>query len=234
MDKFIEFSSKTQGRDKAYRVVQYASKLLGWGLQELEGNDEWVKKLSQLESHASLGRKFFRLGRSIESLRAAQVTINLVDPVLKTTLTVANINRALFLGVDNYLWMGKVGILKVDKGWDLTSSKFYFASIILSLVRDLYALYVGMIRLSSQAKLDSEDATKNSFRAKYYLHLLYHCLHENSEATIDLIKNICDLPLPGSKLGYFPNHNGFVGVCGTISSLIGVYQVANPRMKLRP
>jgi len=173
----------------------------------------------------------FRLGRSMESMRAAQTTINLLDPVLRTTLTVGHLNRALFLLVDHYIWLGKVGIMKVDKKWDLTSSKFYFASIVLSIIRDLYALYVTFVRVHHECKSEDEVG-RNSLRLK--LILLYYCFKNNPEATIDLLRNVCDLPLPGSKLGYFPNHNGFVGLCGTISSLVGVYQVAFPKMKLRP
>lgn len=39
------------------RVVQYISKLLGWGLAELNASPEYIEKLAKLESHASTGRK---------------------------------------------------------------------------------------------------------------------------------------------------------------------------------
>ncbi|CAK8694701.1 unnamed protein product [Clavelina lepadiformis] len=194
-------------------------------MQELEADPEIIQKLAKLESHASTTRKFFRLGKSLESLQAARKTMALVDPVLRTTLTISHLNKAGFLFIDHYLWLGRIGIAKVDKRWDYISARFYLGSILLSILRDLYAVYIALKRLEQREQYNEK---------KVYLPLWVQCLKENPEATLDLLRNICDFPIPGSKLGYFPKHNGLVGICGLVSSLIGAYQVAYPQIKLKP
>ena len=162
-----------------------------------------------------------RLGKSLESFRSAQNSIHFLDPMLRYTLTMIHLNRSVFLLVDHYLWLGRIGIVKVDKKWDYISARFYLATIILSIIRDLYAFYIGYICKARQ------NNTKN-------ISAIFQSIFSNHEATLDLIKNLSDFPIPGTKLGYFPNHNGVIGLLGLVSSLIGVYQTAFPYMKLRP
>jgi len=227
MEKLFDFTNKTQGRDKIYRTVQYTCKLVGWGLKETNSHLNIAKKLGTLESQASTARKFLRLGKSLESLRSAQNTIHLLDPVLKYTLTITHLNRALFLLVDHYLWLGRVGLTDVHKKWEYMSARFYLATIILSVVRDLYAFYLAYLRQSKVLRMD--ESSKQPLLAT-----LLKCFHNNPEAALDLIRNLSDFPIPGAKLGYFPNHNGLIGFFGLTSSIIGAYQVAYPYMKLRP
>ena len=49
-------------------------------------------------------------------------------------------------------------------------------------------------------------------------------LHRERTATnLQLISDLCDLTVPGSALGYLNLDDGFVGLSGTVSSLIGVW-----------
>lgn len=169
-----------------------------------------------------------RLGKSLESIRSAQSSIHLLDPMLRYTLTTTHLNRSLFLLIDHYLWLGRVGIVKVEKKWEYYSSVFYLVTIILSIMRDLHSLYLSYLR---QARSQSSN---NGTNFDITLNKVYCTFASNPEATVDLIKNLCDYPIPGTKLGYFPNHNGLVGLLGFMSSLIGLYQTAFPYMKLRP
>ena len=163
----------------------------------------------------------------MESLKAAQSTVHLLDPILRYSLTVAHLNRSAFLLIDHYLWLGRVGLVEVDKKWEFISARLYLVTIILSVIRDLYALYLAYSRL---AQMQSKDESSK----RPPVALLRQCLLENPGVTLDLIRNFSDFPIPGAKLGYFPSHNGWIGLFGLTSSLIGAYQVAYPYMKLRP
>ncbi len=48
---------------------------------------------------------------------------------------------------------------------------------------------------------------------------------ERTATQIQLVSDICDLTIPSSALGYVTLDDGFVGLAGTISSLIGVWSV---------
>ncbi len=40
---------------------------------------------------------------------------------------------------------------------------------------------------------------------------------------MQLVSDLCDLTIPISALGWMAIDDGFVGIAGTVSSLIGVY-----------
>ena len=48
-------------------------------------------------------------------------------------------------------------------------------------------------------------------------------LRERTATNLQLISDLCDLTVPGSALGYLNLDDGFVGLSGTVSSLIGVW-----------
>lgn len=223
MEEIIAFNNKSVGKDKIYRTTQFACKLLAWSIKSLDKDGEVVLKIKKLEAHAGLGRKFLRLGRSLNSVQSAQRSINLLDPVLRITLTTFYINQGVYLLLDHYLWMGKVGLLDVDKKWEFTSARLFHFSICLGIIRDLYSLHQTLITLTNKGKRLSID-----------IRLLIRICKTNPAATLDLVRNLFDLPLPASKLGFIPTHDGVLGVCGLVSSLIGAYQLARPNMKPKP
>lgn len=166
-----------------------------------------------------------RLGRFLHSFKNAKKSMNLLDPILKVTLSTFYINQTMNILLDHYLWMGKIGLLKVDTKWETTSAKFFHMSICISIIRDLYSLHQTLIRMQT-----TSDEKSGNLDFSLALKVCYN----NIPATLDLIRNIFDLPLPGSKLGYFPNHGGLVAFSGLVSSLIGIFQLVNPNFKPKP
>lgn len=172
----------------------------------------------------------FRLGKSVDCIRSAQSSIHLLDPFLRTVLTINHLNRAGFLLIDHYLWLGKTGWKTVDQKWEFQSARFYLATIMLSIIRDLYALHLTAIQLANARRNDKDQAGSAPPVQK-----LHKALSANVPATLDLVKNLFDFVIPATKLGYIPGkHNGVLGFCGLMSSLIGAYQIARPEIKLKP
>lgn len=46
---------------------------------------------------------------------------------------------------------------------------------------------------------------------------------ERAASHLQLISDVCDLTVPSAALGWAGFDDGFVGLAGTVSSLIGVY-----------
>ena len=60
LDEIIRFTSRTAGRDKVYRTIQYASRFLAWYyIKKQRAGDvlQLVEKFQNLESVMSLTRK---------------------------------------------------------------------------------------------------------------------------------------------------------------------------------
>ncbi len=51
----------------------------------------------------------------------------------------------------------------------------------------------------------------------------YHAYSERRASQLQLLSDLCDLTIPSSALGWVNFDDGFVGLAGTLSSLIGVY-----------
>ena len=119
----------------------------------------------------------------------------------------------------------------MDQKWEFQSARFYLATIMLSILRDLYALHMTMVQLANARIKDNGRQSSTVAPVQE----IRNALITNVPATVDLVKNLFDFVIPATKLGYIPGkHNGVLGFCGLMSSVIGAYQVARPEIKLKP
>ncbi|XP_071965197.1 peroxisomal membrane protein 11B-like [Antedon mediterranea] len=245
----VKFGGQTNGRDKLFRTVQYSSKLIWWGLEKRTETEDTIIRLKNLEKALSTTRKLLRFGKSFDMLHAALRTIHHPDVFIRVTVTMSKINQAFYLLFDHLLWADKVGIIKTDKDkYSKISAKFWLATIILNLSRDFYELAT----LLGKTALDYEKGKKmeGNFRQTngvptspmgnitQYPNTAYiivkKCLRENVQVTLDLVKNLSDLFLPTSTLGYLNLSPGMQGLFGILGSLVGVLTVWDSSYKLSP
>merc|ERR1712156_1335841 len=102
-----------------------------------------------------------------------------------------------------------------QQSWAKTSEKCWLYSILLSLGRDIYEL--NSILQKSQAHSDTP-----------FLNTL---VNSHPKIILDTVKNMTDVFLPLSSLGYFKAPR-FVALCGLTSSLSAALQIINPKLKL--
>uniref|UniRef100_A0A8C3BP50 Peroxisomal biogenesis factor 11 alpha n=1 Tax=Cairina moschata TaxID=8855 RepID=A0A8C3BP50_CAIMO len=57
MQRFVDFTERSQGRERLLRATQYTCMLLSYVLQRQAEKEELVLKLKQLEASMSSGRK---------------------------------------------------------------------------------------------------------------------------------------------------------------------------------
>lgn len=65
-------------------------------------------------------------------------------------------------------------------------------------------------------------------------HQLYEYLYEHRDVFIDTTKNVCDVFIPLTALGYTKLKPRTVGILGVISSLAAIYVLIQPHAKLQP
>ncbi|XP_078287953.1 peroxisomal membrane protein 11B [Rhinoraja longicauda] len=249
MDAWVHFTARSQGRERLLRSAQYASALLAYSLRRSGASPELVMRLTQLEAHLSLGRKLLRLGSSVESVEAAKRSIHLPDLTLRLCVTIAHLNRAIYLGCDNLLWAGKVGLaprLDLEK-WSQRSYRYYLFALLMSLSRDVYELSVlaereershgkgpGGEGPGAQGPGGPGVALTPVGRGLARLRLLWGVLRSNPPLLLDLVKNSCDLLIPLDRLGMVRTSPGVVALCGLTSSLLSIVSIAQPWLKLKP
>ncbi|XP_053472817.1 peroxisomal membrane protein 11A [Ictalurus furcatus] len=246
MEPFIKFTNQSQGRDRIFRATQYACALAKYLLRNDAKRKVVVQKLQSLESSMSSGRKLFRLGNTVSSIDAAGRALYLPDPVLRFCLTVANLNRALYFICDNVLWARSVSLIRdIDKDrWSLNATRYYFFSLVMNLIQDAYMIAQLMVQKSRDGQYrqkvnqhlnESQDtATVIIPQLDAFLFLLIESLRNHPALLLDVLKNVCDLYIPLDKLGVYRTNEGVIGLCGLISSLIGILLVLKPNLKNKP
>ncbi|XP_020375208.1 peroxisomal membrane protein 11B [Rhincodon typus] len=248
MDSWVRFTAQSQGRERIFRAAQYASALIAYSLQRSGASPELVICVKQLEAHLSLARKLFRLGNSAEALEAAKRAIHLSDLVLRFCITVSHLNRAMYLGCDNLLWAGKVGLATAldQEKWSQRSFRYYLFALIMNLSRDAYEISVlaqreAQVQSKVEAEADSSNgrpscasATLLAGRVRAHLGLLCHVLRANPPLLLDVLKNCCDLFIPLDRLGLLKTSPGVVAFCGLSSSILSILTISQPWLKLKP
>ncbi|XP_072750526.1 peroxisomal membrane protein 11B [Anoplolepis gracilipes] len=219
MDIIVRLNEQTAGRDKIIRLLQYGSRAYWYYAQNAQSTKLSAEILRSLEFTFSSFRKLLRLGRCLDSLYSALKMMKYPDPTVKITLIMGKIANALYLLADHFIWVGRVGILKIDlEKWNRVANKYWLITIIMSLIRDIYEI----------VKILKHE--KNLFKQYQIL----PCLKDHREVAMDTVKNGCDLFIPLTALGIAKCTPGTIGLLGIISSFIGLCTIINPLYKLTP
>ena len=180
-----------------------------------------------------------RFGKSLDLLQGALRSFQLDNLILKLTLTLSKINQAAYLGVDHLIWAGKIGLAETNtKKWAKVSARFWLVTLTFNLIRNAYDVYLIILKYMAlqrrKAKLSMNGNANYGPNEKEGDSILKKCFIENKPAIVDLVKNMADVTLPLSSLGYLNTNPGFQGAMGIISSFMGVLVVWDPLLKLTP
>ncbi|XP_077173573.1 peroxisomal membrane protein 11A isoform X2 [Paroedura picta] len=218
--------------------------LLSYVLENKSGREEMVMKLKHLESSMSSGRKLFRLGNMVHALVIARQSNQLPELVPRFCLTVSNLNRALYFVCDMLLWVKSVGLVpNIDKKkWRNRATRCYYYSLVMNLAEDLYQLCRCMEQTVQTEKAQKDLSCGLRVRRfishltgglQPFLFLLCLTLRRHPPLLLDTLKNLCDLSSPLDRLGIYKTNPGVIGLCGIISSVVGILTIASPDLKLK-
>ena len=171
-----------------------------------------------------------RLGRCLDSLYSALSVMKHPDLAVRITMTISKISNAIFLLADHFVWLGRAGVMRVnlDK-WTSVSNRYWLFTIIMNLARDLCEI----IQILENRKMYRLEKIRN-FSKNIVLNKCQSLLAviEHKDVFLDTVKNSCDLFIPLNALGYTKLTPGTIGLLGSISSIIGLYCLVNPMLKL--
>ncbi|XP_043604376.1 peroxisomal membrane protein 11B isoform X1 [Bombus pyrosoma] len=231
MDIVIKLNEQTIGRDRIIRLLQYGSRAYWYYGQNIRSTQHSAEVLRSLEYTFSSFRKLLRLGRCLDSLYSALKMMKYPDLTIRAILTLSKIANALFLLTDHIIWVGRVGLYRVNiEKWSKISNKYWLMGIIMNLIRDIYEI----IKIFKHKK---ESVLMRTSKFSYHLwnqcKLLYH-LRNHKDVVMDTIKNGCDLCIPLTALGFTKFTPGTIGILGVVSSIVSLYTLTYPLYKLRP
>lgn len=179
----------------------------------------------------------YRFGKGLDTLYAALNTLHLADPALRYTVTFSRINMALYLFADNIIWLGRVGLINVDKlKWSRLSYKLWLYFLVMNLTRDFYEISRILNKLSvgglNHELHGRKPQPSNTIISR--LNLLRRAFALHKDVVVDTVKNGCDVCLPLAQLEYLSISPRTVGLLGAISSIAGMLPLLDSSYKLAP
>jgi len=209
--KLLKYLETHNGRDKIVRLFQYGGRFLAWYMIN-NGKADQAKKFQTLEESSSLARKVFRLLKSLSYLQAMmKCYIEEPDPIVKLTTVVQNFSLAGWLFFDHIIWGAKIGLFKADVPSHAKKANiFWLIAMVCGIVKSCYQMKLA------QDSLNSKPESKDNIRKAQF------------EYGLELVRNLFDLTIPTtglSKQAAAVIPSGVVGLCGSVTSVIGIYQV---------
>mmetsp|Transcript_8442 Transcript_8442/g.9541 ORF Transcript_8442/g.9541 Transcript_8442/m.9541 type:complete len:250 (-) Transcript_8442:176-925(-) len=233
----IKFLATTPGRDKTCRIFQYFLKFLKAYLLNLstKRNDPALKELSNkvglVSVNMSTTRKVLRFGRPIgltynlfKLLAAFTKKPEEGDNLLKekdagyvTFKTAELISSFVYFLTDHLLWAVRVGAMakpsyysKVDYTCDMT----WLLECIFGITHNLINISITKNALKVKAEKDPSNKDK----------LTKECATQVLACNVDIARNIVDIPVCIGFLKPGSVSEEAMGLLGTVSSIIGIYQ----------
>ncbi|KAI0386542.1 peroxisomal biogenesis factor 11 [Hypomontagnella monticulosa] len=216
---YLKFVATTTGRDKLLRTVQYFARFYAWYLLRTNGTRSEVAPWDGLKKQLGLARKLLRVGKNVEHFKAAAIAADasaskVVDPVLRYTAVGRQLGYAAYLTFDSATVLDSLGVRKWEgaKRAQREAYRFWAIGILCSVVAQTYTLYRLREREAKVDKKEGEGVVESKRIAL-----------ERAASQLQLVSDLCDLTAPTAALGWIGFDDGFVGLAGTVSSLIGVY-----------
>ncbi|KAI1341216.1 peroxisomal biogenesis factor 11 [Xylariaceae sp. FL0016] len=214
---YLRFVATTVGRDKLLRTVQYFSRFYAWYLLRTNGTKAEMAPFEALKKQFGLVRKVLRAGKNVEHVKAAAAAADAkggMDPVLKYMAVGRQLGYAGYLSADLVTLPDTLGVRKWEgaKRWQREAYRAWAVGLACSVVAQVYTLWRLRERESRVNKGEGEGVVESKTIAK-----------ERVASQMQLVSDLADLTVPSSALGWVGFDDGFVGLAGTVSSLIGVY-----------
>jgi hypothetical protein len=213
---YLKFVATTVGRDKVLRTLQYFSRFLAWYLYRTNHPQSSISPFETTKKQFGLTRKLMRVGKFVEHFKAAAVASDAksMDPVLRFTAIGRQLGYAGYMVFDNATVLDATSIRKFSASQRLLREGYraWFTGLSFSILSSLYSLYRLRERAQRISEKDGEGVVEKKKVAK-----------EANVVKVQLISDLCDITIPASALKWVDLDDGFVGLAGTVSSLLGVW-----------
>ncbi|TDZ24527.1 Peroxisomal membrane protein PMP30A [Colletotrichum sidae] len=213
---YLKFVSTTVGRDKVLRTLQYFARFYAWYLFRTNGSKAEIAPWDAIKKQFGLTRKILRVGKNVEHIKAAASASDAktMDPILRYAAVGRQLGYAGYLTFDAATVLDAVGIKKWEgaKRLQKEAYRFWAMGLICSVVAQTYTLYRLQQREAKVDKKEGEGVVQSKRIAL-----------ERAASQLQIISDLCDLTVPTSALAWVALDDGVVGLAGTVSSLIGVY-----------
>ncbi|XP_071942695.1 uncharacterized protein [Antedon mediterranea] len=206
---YVKYTSYTEGRDKIYRTIQYASRFVLWYLSRRDSVTSFHQKVKNLESAITTSRKLFRMLRCIDFSLKAVDALRTTDEKLKMFALIGSIGKAGWLVLDHAIWFGQIKVFTVEsQRWAKLSYWLWLIGVTALALRDFRKINL-LVAQAKKLRSQSEREEKTAIKA------------ELDKARIEFLIDVSDAFIPLAALNFCSKGLGALG--GVIASIAGGY-----------
>ncbi len=223
---YLRFAATTVGRDKLMRTVQYFARFYVWYRLRTNATTAEVAPWAALKSILGKARKLLQAGKNLEHFKAAVAasqdpklaTAAVGSPLLRYATVGRQLSYASYLTIELALLPDTLGVRPLAdralaKRLKRDSTRLWTAGLLCSVVAQAYTLRRLQAREARAVeRKDGEGVVETKRIAK-----------ERKTSQLQLVCDFCDLANTTSSLGWTSFDDGIVGLAGTLSGTIGIY-----------
>lgn len=208
------------GREKVMRTLQYWSRFFAFYLYRAGYSKETVAFWKNLQTQLATSRKLFRVGKPLTHAKlgvSAYANKN-EDLILRLATIGRQIGYFGYMTLDTVMWIHSARLKQFTPerfgSIQKIAYRFWFfglASGIVNSLRKYHKAHASEIALRTEGEKDEESSKRVQA--------------EKCAATKQLVWDGLDICIPLSALKIVEFDDGFVGLCGLITSLMGLKQV---------
>ncbi|CAN6637902.1 peroxisomal membrane protein PMP27 [Trichomonascus vanleenenianus] len=193
----LKLLDSTAGREKLMRALQYWSRFFSFYAYKSNYSKGTILFWKTLASQLSLSRMLFRVGQPLNHVNWISQCLKISDPTLRATNVARHSAYFLYMFCDTLMWLHLSGIKKFSPA---TFGRIYRTGM------KLWFLALAANVASSVVKLWRGAGKKEEHQKQ-------------------LAWDLLDAAIPVTALKWIEFDDGFVGICGLITSLMGLEKV---------
>jgi peroxin-11C len=239
LETVINLLNNSSGRDKLCRIIQYSSKFVKafFLYVAVRYKNPMLKELADKSDFigGSMGmtRKVLRFGRPIgisynifkliKTYQKRGMNPDEFDKTKNTSYVVLKVisDASLFLYFlfDHLLYFKRIGVLKDSKliqFADYVSNLSWLIECLADILCDCIDIHLLQKRAQKEMALEPQ---------KNYANISKEITDKTEAAIVDILRSIIDVPIAIHFMNDKFLSPGFVGILGTITSYLGLYQI---------
>lgn len=230
MDPIVQLLESYRGRDKVVRTLCYGSQLVGGVLSQKSGRSSAVgKSLLLFSAQLSHCRTVLRLFDDLSMVaytRSYGLGNREEDGVVRFLSVLTNVADQLYYPCEHIAWAAEAELIKVqpDRWWTL-STLLWAASLLLGALRSIRVIMLLRRKLREHQRTRQDSASHGRATRR-------ECQQQITMEMLSVVSCLADLSnaihwMPPGVLWAAQFPSWLVGLMGTVSSFIGLYQMGS-------
>eukprot|EP01083_Nonionella_stella_P087707 244051_1 len=226
LDTWVKLTSKSDGRDKFNKLIQYGARYLAYRHLSSDPKDPTGLKLRKLFVTVANARKLDRLFNTLKEIRSIKAFLAKADSQIDIIQAASRSGFALYWLFDNLVFLSRSGFLQADAArtaqWGKSAMRAWMFGVTLGLVVSGYKIKNVCAEMQALKETQNMDSKKRDGD-------LERLRSKTLELALRTFGSVGDFVVSGQGSGFLPLllgtdlDDGVLGAAGMVPALVALY-----------